>query len=216
MVYLFVGIDEISKERKIQQLKKEILQEKPDVFDYERLYAKELTPALLNEVLARIPLSAKKRLIFIRDVEKLSPKCREIISSQLKKPNHQILLILDTQLFQLKDDFLIKLVNSAKVIHFGRKETLNTFDLAEAIQRKKTAEALRIFSILYQKGEQPTRILGGLVWSWRKMRNFLKKDIFKKGIELFLETDTNIKFSKLKPEIAMEMLIVKLCLLTGG
>ncbi|MFH1655767.1 MAG: hypothetical protein ABH954_04065 [Candidatus Omnitrophota bacterium] len=216
MVYLFLGIDEISKERKIQQLKKEFLKENQEVFDYERLYAKELTPASLRNSLDRLPVSAKKRLIFIRDIEKLNAKCKEIILSLVKKPNNQLLVMLDTQITQLKDPFLRKLANSSRVLHFGRRKILNTFDLADAIKERNTAEALRIFSILHKKGEHPTRILGGLVWSWRNMGRLLEKEAFGKGIGLFLETDTNIKFSKLRPEIAMEMLIVRLCLLTGG
>jgi len=216
MVYLFLGIDEISKERKIQQLKKEFLKNNQEVFDYERLYAKELTPAKLKESLNRIPLAAKKRLIFIRDIDKLSAKSRETIQSQIKKRDSQFILILDTQITQLKDPFLRKIANSSKVLHFGRRKILNTFDLADAIKRRNASEALKIFSVLYKKGEHPTRILGGLVWSWRNMRRLLKKEAFSEGIELFLQTDTNIKFSKLRPEIAMEMLIVRLCLLTVG
>ena len=216
MVYLFLGTDEISKERKLQQLKQEILKNSQDAFDYDRLYAKELTPALLNEVFSRIPLIADKRLIFIRDIDKLNSQSKDALLSLLKKQNQKILLVLDTQVSELKEAFLIKIANSSKIFHFGRQKSLDAFDLADAIQAKRVSEALKIFSIIYQKGEHPTRILGGLFWSWRKMRKFLKADNFKRGIGLFLETDINIKFSKLKPETALEMLIVKLCLLSGG
>lgn len=216
MTYLFLGTDEISKERKLQQLKQETLKDNQDFFDYERLYAKELTPTLLNEVLSRIPLAADKRLIIIRDIDKLNAKCQEIILSWLKNPSQETLLVLDTQVSEFKEPFFIKLANASKVFHFGRERSLNAFDLASAIQAKRTQEALKIFSVIYQKGEHPTRILGGLFWSWKKMKKFLRADNFNRGIELFLETDINIKFSKLKPETAMEMLIVKLCLLSGG
>lgn len=216
MVYLFLGTDEISKERKLQQLKQEVFKNGQDAFDYERLYAKELTPALLNEVFSLAPVSSEKRLIVIRDIDKLIVKCQEIILSYLKKPSQKMILVLDTQVSELKEPFVIKLANVSKVFHFGRERQFNAFDLADAIQAKRPSEALKIFSIIHQKGEHPTRILGGLFWSWRKMKRFLKTDNFKKGIELFLETDINIKFSRIKPEIALEMLIVKLCLLSGG
>jgi len=216
MIYLFLGTDEISKERKLQQLKQEILKNSQDAFDYERLYAKELTPSILNEAFSRIPLFADKRLIFIRDVDKLNASSKEKLLSLIKNPNPKILLVLDTQVSELKEAFLIKIANSSKVFHFGREKTFNAFDLADAIKAKRTQEALKIFSIIHQKGEHPTRILGGLFWSWRKMKSFLKADNFKRGVELFLETDINIKFSRLKPEVALEILIVKLCLLCGG
>ncbi len=216
MTYLFLGTDEISKERKLQQLKQEILKKNHDAFDYERLYAKELTPALLNEAFSRIPLFADNRLIFIRDVDKLNASSKDKLLLLIKKPNLKTILVLDTQVSEPKEAFLIKIANSSKVFHFGREKSFNAFDLADAIQAKRVSEALRIFSIIHQKGEHPTRILGGLFWSWRKMKRFLKADNFKRGIELFLETDINIKFSRLKPETAMEMLIVKLCLLCGG
>lgn len=216
MVYLFVGIDEISKERKLKILKKESLKDGQDIFDYERLYSKELSLPVLKDTFRRIPAVSKKRLVFIRDIDRLNDKCKEAILSYIKKPNNQLVLVLDTQVTQLKDAFLRQVANSSKTIHFGSRRKLDTFVLADAIKRGKTVEALRIFSSLYSKGEHPIRILGGLVWSWKEMRRFLKKEVFAKGIKLFLETDTNIKFSRLKPEIAMEMLIVRLCFLSGG
>ena len=216
MVYLFVGINEIYKEQRIQEFKKEVVKKSQEIFDYERLYSKELTPALLKESLNRIPVVSKKRLVFVRDIDKLNEKCKQTILSYISKPNNKLLLILDTQITQLKNSFLRKIANSAKVIHCGREEKIDTFVLANAIKKGRSTEALKIFSTLSKKGEHPIRILGGLVWSWKDMRGFLKGGVFKKGIELFLETDTNIKFSRLNPETAMEMLIVRLCFLTGG
>jgi DNA polymerase III delta subunit len=216
MVYLFVGIDENSKERKFQQLKKEIFKDKQESFNYERLYAEELTPTLLKDTFRHLPVSSEKRLVFIRDIDRLDEKCREIILSYLKRPNKRFVLVLDTQVTQLKDNFLRRVANQSKTFSFGSKRRLDTFVLAEAIKRGRSSEALKIFESLYKKGEQPARILGGLVWAWKDTKRFLKKEVFSKGIELFLETDVNIKFSRLKPKVAMEMLIVKLCFLTGG
>jgi DNA polymerase III delta subunit len=63
---------------------------------------------------------------------------------------------------------------------------------------------------LFKSGEKPERILGGLRYQLIRHTTNIKDKL--KKITLFLEADVNIKTGKLKPEFALEALIIKLCL----
>jgi len=212
MVYLFVGIDEISKERKIRRIKQENFKGKECSFDYELFYADNLDRLRLTDSLNRLPLQAEKRVIVIKQIEKLSPINRKILLSFIKKPHNYNLLILDTEISDLNNNtFVLEVARCAKIFSFKKERVLTVFDLADTIIKKNTAGALRILSRLISKGEKPHRLLGGLSWKWNKLERSIMHEEFNKGLELFLETDINIKLGRLKPNFALELLVIKLC-----
>ena len=51
--------------------------------------------------------------------------------------------------------------------------------------------------------------MGGLVWSWGKARSFARRENFQKGLVALQEADLNIKRSRLAPQQALEVLVVK-------
>ena len=61
------------------------------------------------------------------------------------------------------------------------------------------------------KGEDVQRIIGGMIWHWQNYRQRMSKEYFKQSLDEFLDTDIRIKTGKVKPELALELLIVKLC-----
>jgi len=215
MVYLFVGIDEISKERKIRSIKQENFKGKETGFDYEIFYADAIDRLQLLDSLNRLPLQAKKRIIVIKQIEKFSPKNREVITSFIKKPHNYNTLILDTEISDLKKNkFVLGISRYVKIINFKKERPITVFDLADAIARKNTTIALKILAKLILKGEKPHRLLGALTWKWNKIRRSLTYEDFNRGLQLFLETDINIKSGRSKPNFALELLVVKLCDLT--
>ena len=212
MVYLFIGIDEISKERKIRKIKQDNSQGKECGFDYEVFYADEIDKLELIDSLNRLPIQAEKRIIVIKQIENLSPSNRDTILSFIKKPHSHNLLILDTEISDLNNNkFVLEISRYTRNFTFKREKPPSVFDLADAIARKNAQAALGILSKIISKGEKPHRLLGGLSWKWSKMRNYLKPEEFNRGIEALLETDVNIKLGKLKPNFALELLIIKLC-----
>ncbi|MBL7197498.1 MAG: hypothetical protein ISS47_05325 [Candidatus Omnitrophica bacterium] len=212
MVYLFVGIDEISKERKIRRIKQENFQGKENSFDYELFYADTIDRLKLIDSLNRLPLQAKKRIVVIKQVEKFSPANRKILLSFIKTPHNYNILILDTEISDLKNNkFVLDISRYAKIFNFKKERLLTVFDLADAIVKKNTAIALKILFQLISKGERPHRLLGALSWKWNKIQEFLTNEEFKKGLRLFFETDVNIKSGRLKPNFALELLVIKLC-----
>ena len=148
MVYLFIGIDEISKERKIRSIRQENFKEKESDFDYELFYADTIDNLKLVDSLNRLPLQGKKRIIVIKQVEKLPAKNKEILLSFIKKIHNHNILILDTQISDPKSNaFILKISKYVKIFSFGRERVVSVFDLADAITRKNTALALKILSL---------------------------------------------------------------------
>ena len=64
-IYLFIGEDNVSKDRKIAILKKENLEDNSYHFDYELLHADLLDPVKLKELLNSFPTRSKKKVIII-------------------------------------------------------------------------------------------------------------------------------------------------------
>lgn len=73
--------------------------------------------------------------------------------------------------------------------------------------------ALRILNELLRNGERPERILGGLRYAWE--REFTPGVEAKRRLKLLLNCDINIKTGKLKPNFALEKLVISLCSLPG-
>jgi DNA polymerase III delta subunit len=212
MVCLFIGIDDISKERKIAKIREENFRQREAGFDYEVIYADDVDKFLLNDSLNRLPIQAEKRIVVIKRIERLALVHRQALICFIKRPNPHTVLILDTAIPDLNDNaFILEISRYARVFNFKKERVANVFDLADAISRKNTPYALQILARLIAKGEKPYRLLGGLSWKWNKMQRMLSPQAFKRGIELFLEADTDIKLGRLKPNFALELLIVKLC-----
>ena len=211
MTYLFLGEDQISKDIKIRELKNKLFPSfEATKFDYEILYAQKLESDTLKKALISLPALAKQRLIVIKECHKLSPHNKELIIEFVKNPGPCV-LILDSDKMETDDSFVRKLGSLIKVISAKGEPQLNVFNLTRAISMRKQIDALKILAGLISSGEQPLQIMGGLVWYWKNAREGFSFDQFKKGLIALQEADLNIKRSRLKPEHALELLVVKLC-----
>ena len=52
--------------------------------------------------------------------------------------------------------------------------------------------------------------MGALVWFWGKSQDRMPGERFRKGLLVLQEADVNIKRSRLKPEYAVEVAVIKL------
>ena len=93
----------------------------------------------------------------------------------------------------------------------------NIFDVTRAMTRLRLTEALKILSGLLRDGTHPLQLMGGLVWFWKKCRNRFQTspDKYEKGLVILQEADLNLKRSRLRPDHALEVLVVKLCGILG-
>jgi len=214
-VYLFIGQDTISLEglsRKhaiLEQIKKHFLAKTIEDFNLDILYSKELSLKDLQEKLLCLPLNSKIRIIIIKEAQDLEDDIKEFILSYVKKPQRQIVLVLDMESQGAKDVFAGRISNFAKVYHFSEPARPDAFTLGRSIDNRSTEQALRILNQLLQDGEKPERILGGLRFAFEKGA-VIPLEI-KKRLKLLLNCDIDIKTGRLKPVFALEKLIVNLC-----
>ncbi len=211
MIYLLVGQDP-SKENKISEIKSKILTSKESLsFDYEVLHAHKLDADVLKKSLISLPSISKKRLVLIRQAHDLDGNAKKIILSCFQDESIPVELILDADQWSAKDSFLKKLEKIIKVVKF--KETLktNVFDLTKAIISNRKPEALKLASQLMDEGNHPLKIIAPIVWAWKKSKSRMSKEKFHQGLVVLQETDFYIKRSRLSPQYALEILVIKLC-----
>lgn len=211
MTYLFIGDDSEIKNLQIDALKQKFLTPPSALsFDYEVLYAHKLEPEILKKALVALPVFAKKRVIIVREYHKLSPHNKTLIVEFAENPASCV-LILDAEKLENDDELLKPSQRPVKIIRAFKKEESTLFDLTRAVMAHQSADALKVTYQLLSKGEHPLQILGGLVWFWTKSRAQLPETRFREGLLALEEGDLNIKRSRLKPEHALEVLVVKLC-----
>jgi DNA polymerase III delta subunit len=216
MTYLFIGPDLLKKDVKISELKTKIFSDPAALaFDYEVLHAHKLDGDTLKKSLLSLPHLASKRLVILRQGERLKERNLEIVLEFLNDQPKTTVLILDFDELDVKSALFNKLKPLTEVTFFGGSKVLNVFDMTRAIGSRNPAEALRIFYELLGNNTHPLQILGGVVWWWGKERERLSTARFKQGLMVLEEADLNIKRSRLKPEYAIEKMIVELAGLQG-
>ncbi|HLD69173.1 MAG TPA: hypothetical protein VJA17_00245 [Candidatus Omnitrophota bacterium] len=217
MTYLFLGENSRAKDEKIGELKKKILTPPQSFqFDYETLHGAKLEEHHLKKALMNLPALAPRRLVVIREGHRLSPKNQEILVQFLEKSYDHAVIILDSNEWDHKNSFVKKIRKMVDLIEFSSTKKIDVFDLTRTIDLKKETEALKILDQLLKEGTHPLQILGALVWFWKKSRGRFSGKKFKEGLLALQEADLNIKRSRLKPEYAVELLVVKLCLKEVG
>jgi len=211
-VYLFFGQDSFSKDIKLKRIKEEFLAKEIQDFNLDILYAKNLDLLGLQERLFQLPLKTKKRLIVIKDAQALRENIKAFILKYIRRPNSKMLLILDINRYDPKDEFIRRIIDYARVFRFKELARIDTFTLSRSIQLKNIDYSLQVLNQLLKNGEKPERILGGLRYTYEKdtPRPFAS---IKRRLKLLLNCDLDIKMGRLKPEFALERLVVKLCAL---
>ena len=208
-LYLFIGADSLSKDLKISKIKENFLVKQTEDFNLDTLYGRELDLKGFQEKILLLPVKAKRRIILIRGAQALKVEIKDFILGQLKSLQSRIVLILDFDHQDPRDDFVRKLSNSAQVCYFNSIKLPDTFGLNRQIEAGKLDGALRLLNELLQNGEKAERIMGGLRYAWE--RDIRRPVELKHKLKLLLNCDLEIKRGKLKPELALEKLVIGLC-----
>lgn len=209
LVYLFLGEDSLSKDIKFKSLKEGFLTKDTEYFNLDIFYAKELKLPGLQERLLSLPVGAKKRIILIKESQNLSDEIKEFLLRYVRKPQGEMLLILDSHKSSPSDEFIRQVSRYAEVFRFKETPRLDTFALSRSIDSKKTSYALRVLGELLRNGEKPERILGGLRYSWENSVSSPQEA--RKKLKSLLNCDIDIKTGRLRPDFALERLVVSLC-----
>ena len=212
MVYLLIGQDVQAKEIQLRKIKEEFLSKELRDFNLDTLYAKEITLKQIQERLLSIPVESAKRIIVIKGADYLSEESRDFLALYSRKGHKQIILVMDFEHYDSKDEFIKNLGPYAKTMRF--QETINpdAFALNRQIELRKTDYALRLLNQMLRNGQAPERILGALRYAWERQNN--RTGLDKKKLKLLLACDIEIKTGRLKPAFALERLIISLCAFT--
>jgi len=222
MTYLFIGEDEFSKDIKLDKIKQEFKLGKLESFNFEVLYSQGLNLKTLQERLLLLPLKTKQRLILLKHTPRLSADIKQYLLTYLRKPFPHVSLILDARRIDQRDQFFKQISRLCKLINFRQSNQINAFTLARQIMYNPPGSrslstdriikpAMRLLHQLILQGERPEKIIGALRYQLHKQRlNFPEK---KKKLGFLLNCDIDIKTGRLKPEFALERLLIRLCYL---
>ncbi len=218
-IVLILGDDATSKDDKIFLLKKRFTDCIPATkeFNIDDINAQGLNINNLGQILARLPLESKKRLLIIRDVDRLSEKVAsyflEFITNS--KNTYLQLLLCTSQDKRASFNRLIKSLEGIKIvqkIHCRKRRKMRVFDLARnIIDYANAANCLSILKQLLLEGTRPPQVLGGLFWYWNNTLGENGPRNWKNDLDLFLDTDLKIKTGKVSADLALELLVVRLC-----
>lgn len=213
MIYLIIGEDTALKDEKISQIRKEIFsnaQSDALLFDFESLSAHKLDADTLKKSFITLPVIASKRLVVVRDCQKFSEACKEHVLKFISLKQETVVLVLDFSELDARGTLSSKLRSLSKVVEFPSAKKMNVFDMTR-VMANDPAQALKILNEMFEAGVHPLQIMGGLLWFWGKEKMRLKGDRYNKGLLVLQEADMNIKRSRLDPEHAIEVVVVKLC-----
>lgn len=209
MVYLLVGQDIPAKEQLLAKIKTEHLSQETADFNQDTLYARDTTLNRLQESLLFLPFAATTRLVVLKDAQNLKDDSKAFLRGYVKKPSAGVVLVLDMERRSWRDEFIAAITPYAKVCAFKEEPRIDTFTLGRTIEARNPDTALRQLHQLLDKGEKPERILGGLRHAWEQ--NISNLPEAKRRLKLLLNCDVDIKTGRLKPEFAMEKLVIGLC-----
>ena len=209
MVYLFVGQDPALKEIQLNKIKQEFLPQKLREFNLDVLYSKEINLKAIQEKFLSLPLKSAKRIIVIKDAQSLDEQSRDFLLNYSLKPQQELVLVLDFEHHDYKDEFIKSMAAYSKVMRFQQTVAPDTFTLNRQIELGKADFALRLLNQLLNNGEPAEKILGGLRYAWERQN--IQTLQAKKKLKLLLTCDIEIKTGRLKPAFALEKLIVSLC-----
>jgi DNA polymerase-3 subunit delta len=163
-VYLFSGEEEYLKEDALRRIKGALIQPEFLQFNYDLLSGKEIEGReLLNKLLTQ-PAGGGKRLVVIRDVQKLSSSVREKIIEYLKSPSQDACLILWTLKVDLRKKFYITIEKQGESVTFYplRDRELSLWIRDHLSQRKKKISADALGLLIDRVGNNLGEIAGEL------------------------------------------------------
>ncbi|MCM8789942.1 MAG: hypothetical protein NC916_02855 [Candidatus Omnitrophica bacterium] len=208
MTFLFIGSDTLSKDVQLKKIRQQFLSKDTEQFNLDILFAKELTLKTLQERLLSLPVKSQKRVVVIKEAHSLKEEIKEFILKYVKAPFKQVVLILDLIQENRRDAFVNSLQKYSQTIFFAQTRPPDAFTLARSIELKKCDNALKILNQLLKAGIRPECILGGLRYAWEKGNMALPQ--MRRTFRLLLNCDIEIKTGRLKPDFALEKLVINL------
>lgn len=118
---------------------------------------------------------------------------------------------------------LVSYIGKRSMVSMGDVEVITggsvsqtIFELVDALSKKDAKAALIISNKLLKAGKAVPEFLGMIGWQIRKIKRVKDRRVFTKkeadsAIEYLFEADREIKTGRIKPQDALEMLIIRIC-----
>jgi DNA polymerase III delta subunit len=213
MHYLLLGNDTSLKDAQLNKIKRELfLDTDSQRMDSESLDGHKLSPEKLKIALLSLPAMAEKRFVHIRQAEKLSKENLALLEDFLKGDNGHVVVVLDAASWEAKSEARKNILHAVRTI--GREDAAgaNVFDMMDLVGRGDTARALKLLKELFDRAEEPERVLGGMIWAWsNKIKPRIQPPKYKKGLLILQEADHQLKRVRFPDRgYAIEIALVKL------
>ena len=211
MLYLVLGEDDPRKQAKVAELKKKYLRSADALqLDFDVLYADRCDSRTLKKSLLSLPAVSPHRVLLIHNGHKLKTEGAQMLLEVLPGLE-QLVVILEAQRSPFKGRGRKSATDlKMQVFDYPLPEGRTVFQMTEAMSRRQADQALKILTELMDAGQHPLQIMGGVLWFWKKMQRRMTGRHFEQGLRYLQETDIHIKRSRIRPQYAMEVLVVQL------
>ena len=211
-IIILIGEDPRPKAKRLAALKERWLPSDDALkLDYERLDAYKLSCRALRECLLVLPAVAARRLVVVTNCQHLTKPVKDALAAYAGAPWDHLVLVLEAARMTATDPWIKKFQKKAEIVGSSPGPGQNVFDMTRAMATRKPEEALRILFELLSGGDQPLQIMGALVWFWcHKIKDRLNGVLYAEGLQCLQQADLNIKRSRLRPDYALELVVVKL------
>ncbi len=216
MHYLLLGTDTSLKDSQLDKIKREFLSDDDSRrLDSETLDSFKLSPEKLKIAILSLPALAEKRLVHIRQAEKLSKENVALLESLLKSGLEHVVIVLDALAWDARSEARKNIQSFVRTIGREAEAGANVFDLMDWVARGDSARALTALKDLYDRDEVPEMLLGGMLWAWsNKIKPRVPVGKYKKGLLVLQEADRNLKRARFPDRgYPLEIALVKLSLL---
>ncbi len=101
-VYFFYGEEYFLMERALKQAIEKIVPASTRDFNLDLLYAEEIPAERIIQIATAIPMMARKRLVIVKNIDRLNPSGKTLVLKYAKRPSPQTTLILVANRSDLK------------------------------------------------------------------------------------------------------------------
>jgi DNA polymerase-3 subunit delta len=127
-VYLFTGDDDYLKRQALHKLKKALLQNGSEAFNFNTYNIGKCNIQEAMNSLRRIPFAAGKRLVFLKHIDKAAKKEQEAIMKYVRNPSKKACLVLESSKRELLGQFYSDIKRHAREISFTIPATTRITD----------------------------------------------------------------------------------------
>jgi len=125
-IYLFLGKEEFLIERAVKRLKDVVIKPGFEGFDFDLLYGEEIGFSEIFQKLTLFPMGSKKRLVVIKDADKIKIKEWKELLECISSPSNTAVLVLIMEKIRKekgreKELFFSEIEKRAKVVDFSVK-----------------------------------------------------------------------------------------------